>query len=131
MLNQAIMKKGVFLFFLFPFLLSAQKPATIEVRTKNMKAYPGFFPFYWDESSGKIWLQLPQTGEEVLYQTSLPTGLGSNDVGLDRGLLGKTALVKFNRAGNKVLMTESNYNFKAVTSNAAEKKAVAESFAAS
>ncbi|HEU4904028.1 MAG TPA: zinc-dependent metalloprotease [Flavisolibacter sp.] len=125
------MKIGVLLFLLFPFLLQAQKPATIEDKTKNMKAYPGFLPFYWDETSGKIWLQLPQMAGEVLYQTSLSSGLGSNDVGLDRGIMGKTALVKFNRSGNKVLMTESNYNYRAITSDAAERKAVEESFAAS
>jgi hypothetical protein len=125
------MKIGVLLFLFFPFLLQAQKPATIEDKTKNMKAYPGFLPFYWDESSGKIWLQLPQTNGEVLYQTSLPSGLGSNDVGLDRGIMGKTALVKFNRSGNKVLMTETNYNYRAITGDAAERKAVEESFASS
>ena len=125
------MKKGVLLLILFPFLLSAQKPATIEDKTKNLKAYAGFLPFYWDETTGKVWLQLPQAGGEVLYQTSLPAGLGSNDVGLDRGLMGKTALVRFNRIGNKVLMTETNYNYRAITNNEPERKAVEESFASS
>jgi hypothetical protein len=44
-----------------------------------MKPYTGFFNFYWEESTGKIWLQIDKLDEEILYQTSLPAGLGSNE----------------------------------------------------
>ncbi|HEV7331180.1 MAG TPA: zinc-dependent metalloprotease [Flavisolibacter sp.] len=115
----------------FPLLLAAQKLSTIEEKTKNMKAFPGFFPFYWDEASGKIWLQVPSHSKEILYQTSLPAGLGSNDVGLDRGITGRTYLLKINRVGNKLLLTEPNTYYRAVTNDAAERRAVEESFATS
>ncbi|HZH37514.1 MAG TPA: zinc-dependent metalloprotease, partial [Flavisolibacter sp.] len=104
---------------------------SIEDKTKNLKAYKGFLNFYWDENSGKILLEINQLDKEILYHTSLPAGLGSNDVGLDRGLMGNTAIVKFTRAGNKVLMIQPNYDFRAVSNDASERRAVEQSFAQS
>jgi predicted Zn-dependent protease len=106
------------------------KAATIEEKTKNMKAFKGFFDFFVDDSTGKVWLQISKLDSEVLYQTSLPAGLGSNDVGLDRGVMGSSYVVKFTRIGNKVLMVQPNYSFRA-TGSAAEKRAVEQSFAQS
>lgn len=109
----------------------AQSANPITEKTKRMKPYKGFFDFYWDDSTGKVWLQINKFDTEILYQTSLPAGLGSNDVGLDRGILGTTYVVKFSRVGNKVLMIEPNYNYRAVSGDVAEKRAVAQSFAQS
>jgi hypothetical protein len=110
--------------------LQAQLP-TIEEKTKGLTAYPGFFNFYWDAHTGKIWLEISRLDSEVLYQPSLPAGLGSNDIGLDRGLLGAGGIVRFTRTGNKVLMVQPNYDFRAVTKDLAEKRAVEQSFAQS
>jgi len=110
--------------------LYAQLP-TIEEKTKGLKAYPGFFNFYWDTRTGKIWLEVSRLDSEVLYQPSLPAGLGSNDIGLDRGLLGEGCIVKFTRIGNKILMIQPNYGYRAVTKDQAEKRAVEQSFAQS
>ena len=73
----------------------AQKLPTIEEKTKDMKKQEGFLNFYWEETTGKIWLEINKPDTEILYQQSLPAGLGSNDIGLDRGLLGETKIVKF------------------------------------
>ena len=96
-----------------------------------MKYYHGFFNFYWDDKSGKLWLEINKLDTEILYQTSLPAGLGSNDIGLDRGLLGETHIVKFSRVANKVLLIQPNYAYRAITTDAAEKRAVEQSFAQS
>src|SRR5450432_258129 len=117
--------------FFISFFAKAQTLPTIEVKTKDMKAYRGLFNFYWDNNTGKIWLQITRLDSEFLYQTSLPAGLGSNDVGLDRGILGNTDIVKFSRVGNKILMIEPNLNYRAVTNNVQEQKAVEQSFAQS
>lgn len=109
----------------------AQAIVSISEKTKNMKAFNGFLTYYWDESTGKVWLQIDKLDQEILYQTSLPAGLGSNDVGLDRGSMGNTSVVKFNRVGNKVLMIEPNYSYRAVSGGEAEKRAVEQSFAQS
>src|SRR5215217_5969474 len=118
------MKQGLLLLLLLPALLHAQPLPSIEDKTKNAKANQGFLNFYWDESAGKIYLEISKLDSELLYQTSLPAGLGSNDVGLDRGLIGITAIVKFTRVGTKVLLVQPNYAYRALTNNAAEKQAV-------
>ena len=132
------MQKLFVLLLLFPFCLSAQNlPAgrqglpTIEEKTKDLKKYEGFFNFYWDENAGKIWLEISRLDSEVLYVTSLPAGLGSNDIGLDRGLLGGEKIIKFSKVGRKILLIQPNYDYRAITSDAAEKRAVEQSFAQS
>lgn len=119
-----------FLLLFLPVFVLAQTDA-IKEKTKNMQPYEGFLTFYRDDSTGKIWLQIDKPGQEILYQTALPAGLGSNDVGLDKGIMGGTHIVKFSRSGNKVLLMEPNYSFRAVTGNMAEKRDVEQSFAQS
>src|SRR5688500_3548568 len=110
---------------------SAQKIPTIEEKTKDFKKYEGFLDFYWDENTGKLWLEIDQFDTEILYIISLPAGLGSNDIGLDRGLLGDRRIVRFSRTGRKVLMIQPNYAYRAVNGAPLEKKTVEESFAQS
>jgi len=62
---------------------------------------------------------------------SLPSGLGSNDIGLDRGLLGGGRIVKFSKIGKKVLMTEPNYSYRANSNSAKERETVELAFAKS
>jgi hypothetical protein len=125
------LQRFLLILFLMPFFAKAQTVVPILEKTKSMKPYTGFFNFYWEESTGKIWLQIDKLDEEILYQTSLPAGLGSNDVGLDRGIMGTTYIVKFNRVGNKILMITPNYSYRAVNGDLAEKRAVEQSFAQS
>ena len=125
------MRKLLLLAFLSPLFLTAQKLPSIEEKTKDLKKYEGFLDFYWDENSGKIWLEINKLDTELLYYTSLPAGLGSNDVGLDRGLLGGERIVKFTKTGRKILLIQPNYSYRAVTGDAAEKRAVEQSFAQS
>jgi hypothetical protein len=126
--------KHLYFFFFFqiifiPFSL-AQLP-TIAEKTKGMSKQSGFFSFYWDENSGKIWLEIDKFNQEILYVHSLATGLGSNDIGLDRGQLGAEHVVYFQRVGNKVLLTEPNQKYRAISPNPSEVRAVREAFAES
>ena len=106
-------------------------PATITAKTRAMQALPGFFPLYWDEAKGDLWLEIPRFDEDFIYFTSLPGGLGSNDIGLDRGQLGAERLVRFVRSGKKVLLVQRNVDFRATTSDELERRAVEDSFATS
>jgi Met-zincin/Domain of unknown function (DUF5117) len=124
------MLRLLFAFLFIPTFLSAQKLPTIEEKTKNSKKQEGFLNMYWEDSTGKIFLEI-KLDAEILYQQSLPAGLGSNDVGLDRGLLGDTRVIRFNKVGRKILMIEPNYAYRAITSDANEKRAVEQSFAQS
>jgi hypothetical protein len=109
----------------------AQQPAGIEAKIAGMKKYPGFFEFYYDEKQDKVFLLIDKFDTEFLYVESLTAGVGSNDIGLDRNQLGRERVVKFERRGPKVLLTEINYSYRALSNNAAERKAVEEAFAQS
>jgi len=111
---------------------SAQsQPLKIGERTRQWTRMDGFVPMYWDELAGRLYLEISRFDQELLYQISLPAGLGSNPIGLDRGQLGATAVVTFQRVGPKVLLTQANYRFRALSQDAAERQAVADSFARS
>ena len=98
-------------------------------KTKGLKKYDGYFTYYWDENTGKVWLEVDKLDTEFLYVVSLPAGLGSNDIGLDRGLLGEDRVVKFNKVGRKILLVQPNYSYRALSNDAAEKRAVEQAFA--
>lgn len=110
-------------------------PAAVSVpvasKVEGLSRLDGYFPLYWDERAGKLYLEISRWDTEFLYQTSLPAGLGSNEIGLDRGQLGATRVVRFSRSGPTVLLVQSNYDFRAVTDDSAERRAVRESFAES
>ncbi len=109
----------------------AQPSTGIAAKVAGMKHHPGYFDFYYDEKQDKIFLAIDKLDTEFLYVNSLPAGIGSNDIGLDRGQLGGTRIVKFQRVGPKVLMVQPNYRFRAITDNADEQKAVEQAFAQS
>jgi len=82
--------------------------ASRQLRRKSRAAEAaGHFNLYWDAKQGKRWLEIAKWGSEFLY-TSLPAGVGSNDIGLDRGQLGDTRIVRFERTRPKVLLVQSN-----------------------
>ncbi|MCC6368800.1 MAG: zinc-dependent metalloprotease [Bryobacterales bacterium] len=109
----------------------AAAPPPVASKVEGLSKQDGYFPFYWDARAGKMYLEIDRWDTEFLYQSSLPAGLGSNDVGLDRGQLGGTRIVRFSRVGPKVLLVQPNYDFRAVTGDTAERRAVNESFAES
>src|SRR5580765_7142481 len=76
---------------------SHARTSTITERVAGMQKFPGYFPFYWDAKAGKLWLEIDKWNSEFLYVESLPAGIGSNDIGLDRGQLGTSSIVRFDR----------------------------------
>jgi hypothetical protein len=105
--------------------------ATIAEKTAGAQKLPGYFNLYWDAKGGKLWLEIDKWGTEFLYQSSLPAGIGSNDIGLDRGQMGATRIVRFERIGPKILLIQSNLDYRAVSNDADERAAVRDSFAES
>ncbi len=114
-------------------VLIGQTPArkTISSITEKLQKVDGFMPIYLSADDGKIYLEINDLDREFLHLVSLPAGVGSNPIGLDRNQLGTTKVVKFERSGNKVLLVQPNYDYRALSNNAAEKKSVEESFARS
>jgi hypothetical protein len=122
-----------FAFALMP--LGAQpaggRTPSIEERVAGMQKLDGYFPLYWDERAGNLYLEIPRLDAEFLYTTGLAAGLGSNDLGLDRGQEGGGRLVTFQRIGPKVLLVQHNDSFRSSSANAAERRSVEDSFAKS
>jgi len=104
---------------------------TIAIKTAAWQKIPGYFPLYYDARGGKLYLEIDRFSSEFLYVDSLPAGVGSNDIGLDRGQLGGTRVVKFERSGPKILLIEPNYAFRATSQNRKERESVEEAFAQS
>src|SRR5271154_5304212 len=109
-------------------LVMAEPTKSIEERTTGMEKLDGYFPVYWDQKTGLLYLEIPRFDTEFLYTTGLAAGLGSNDIGLDRGQGGGAHIVSFQRIGPKVLMVQSNESFRSSSVNAAERRSVEDSF---
>ncbi len=106
----------------------ASLPATVAQRTAGLQHLEGFLPLDWDSRTGKLYLEIPKPGAELLYTDSLPYGTGSNDLGLDRGQTAPARLVRFERQGPKVLLVESNDRLRTTATAPAEVLAVRQSF---
>ncbi len=104
---------------------------TIEEKVSKMDSRPGYFPVYWSEKTGEIYLEVSRWEQDFLYVNSLAAGLGSNDIGLDRNQLGDTRVVRFRRVGPRVLLEQRNLDYRAISDNPDEARSVAEAFAQS
>lgn len=107
-------------------------PPAIEQRTAGMRRMDGFFPLHWDSTAGRLYMEIARWNTEVLHIQGIGAGLGSNDIGVERGNLQGSDIVVFERVGPKVLMVEPNYNYRATfATNPEEARSVRESFARS
>ena len=111
--------------------LPASKSVDVFSELDDYDYLPGYYDLYWDEGKGRLLINANKLGEPFLYQASLARGVGSNDLGLDRGQLGATRIVEFQRSGPKLLLVQHNLDYRALTDNPDEQDAVEESFARS
>ncbi|ABZ78328.1 conserved hypothetical protein [Shewanella halifaxensis HAW-EB4] len=98
---------------------------------KKSQAATGFINLFYEKSSGELYLEANKLNQPFLMLTSLPHGVGSNDIGLDRGQLGRTRMVQFERHGPYLILKQLNTAYRADTDSAAEQRAVKEAFAES
>jgi hypothetical protein len=104
---------------------------SIEQRIAGLQRIDGYFPLYWEERTGNLYLEIPRLDTDFLYTTGLAAGLGSNDIGLDRGQEGAGKIVRFERTGPRVMLIQGNENFRSSSTNLAERRSVEDSFAKS
>ncbi len=103
-------------------------------KTATMEHQPGLLPLDWDAKTGKLYLEVALGGSQrtqsvqFLWVHSLPGGVGQNDLGLDRGQIGESHIVRFERTGPKVLLVEHNLQFRTAATDPAERAAVEQSF---
>ena len=113
MVKPQILRIALFL-LLLPMITQAHAAIkSISQFTQNMSKYPGYFTFYYANDEGKLYLEVDKLKQPFLLQQSLPYGVGSNDIGLDRGSLGNTYLAQFERMGNKVMLRALNSYYRA------------------
>jgi len=106
----------------------ARPAASISSITQNLKKFEGFFNFYYDEKTGKIYLELNEFNKEFLYYTSLTDGIGNG--GAERGQA-SAVITRFIKVGPKVFLLEPNYNYRAVNGSADMQADVENAFAKS
>jgi len=122
--------KYILLCLLFFFGINYASAQFLENK-KNLQSFEGYFNFHYSPSEDKIFLEVDNLETEFLYTHFLATGLGSNDLGLDRGQIGDGVVVKFIKSGNKLLLLQPNQDFRAITENELEKKSIEQAFAKS
>ena len=71
----------------------------VESVLASAEQMPGFMPLYWDGEEGRLYADIHAIEGPFIYYNGLSHGVGSNDLGLDRGRLGDTYLVEFRRVG--------------------------------
>ncbi len=113
------------------FKLEKNKSQSKVLKYDTLKSYFGFFNFFYDKKNDHIYLEVEDLEKEFLYVNSLSEGIGSNDIGLDRGQLGGRRVVYFKKAGNKLLLIEPNQKYRANSENYLEKKSIEQAFAKS
>ena len=102
---------------------------SLQQLTEALQSQPGFMDVWRDSARGRVLLAVRQLDQAFLLVTSLPQGLGSNDVGLDRGQPGQPKLVHFEKRGARLFLVQENTRFKASSPNADERASVTEAFA--
>ncbi|HEY1987360.1 MAG TPA: zinc-dependent metalloprotease [Terracidiphilus sp.] len=126
-----LLSLAVFLFSLHLVASAADTPQTLTQKIAGMERKDGLFPLDWDAKTGKLYVEIRHLDEDFLLLDQLPYGLGSNDVGLDRGQLGQGHIVHFSRVGGKVLLIEPNLMYRSSSPDADERLVVKQSFAES
>ena len=118
------------LFLLFGLFSTIGLKAQV-TQDQSLKKTSGYFDFYYSDEKGKLYLEVNRLDEHFLYVYSLKTGVGNNDLGLDRGQLGNEQVVYFTKAGNKILLVQPNLKYRADSDNAQERQSVEQAFARS
>ena len=122
---------------IFFFGLNAQKKGnknkdfTTPSILDNTELYTGFFNFNYHSQKDELFLSVDKLNQEFLYVNSLSQGIGSNDIGLDRGQLGNQRIVYFTKTGNKLLLVQPNLKYRSTSDNPLEQRSIKEAFAKS
>jgi len=132
-IRRALLSAAVFVLLstILPAATTPESTPSIRDRTKSLKTSEGLFPTAWDDKNGHLYVTIRKFDQDFLLIVSLPYGLGSNDVGLDRGLLGVERIVHFTRVGPRVLLIAPNLQYRSSSANPMERLAVRQSFAES
>ena len=95
----------------------------------------GLFTLHVDHADGRILAELTTQDDgslgRMIYTAWLASGLGSNPVGLDRGLGADSEILRFFRVNDRVFAEFENNRYRAIGAEADERQATEQSFARS
>lgn len=106
-----------------PPVMAQSAPAAISATT----CMDGFVPLTWDAAKGRVLIEVPAFDTDILYYVSAASGGGSVELPLDRGIL-ESAVIRFQRVGQRVLVVKVNTRYRATTGTAQTAMGVADSF---
>jgi hypothetical protein len=105
--------------------------ASIAQRTTGLERHDGYVPFYLDPARNRVLIEVPKLNDDMLYFVQVAKGIGSVDLGIDRGAGGASKVIFVERQGNRALIVERNLRFRAPNGNAALQEGMEQSFASS
>ena len=103
--------------------------------TGDLERRDGFLPLQIDAEDGRVLVELAPQDDgslgRMIYTARLTSGLGSNPVGLDRGLGTSSQILRFFRVNDQVFAEFENTGYRAIGADADEASATRQSFARS
>ena len=130
------MKRIILLFITLSFshnlaISQTESSSNLSSPSDGNSNYNGFFDFKYEELKDAIFLTVKKLNYEFLYVNSLSSGMGNNDIGLDRGQLGNERIVYFSKSGNKLMLIQPNLKYRSTSKNYLEERSINEAFAKS
>ncbi|NNE30008.1 MAG: zinc-dependent metalloprotease [Saprospiraceae bacterium] len=126
---------GLFSLMIFLSCVSTQDIATtqspFDKKVGTLEKQAGFIDWWWDDDKGKLYLAVEDFEKDFLYVNYLSHGIGSNDIGLDRGQIGGDRLVQWKKVGNKIFLIQPNLTYRSSSNNKKESSSIQEAFARS
>ena len=105
---------------------------SIDDYTNNTKKIDGYFPLYWDERTGSLFIEIPRLDTEFLFSIGLGGRASARTTSASIAAQGGGGrIVSFQRVGPRVLLVQPNQSFRSSSANPLERKSVEDSFAKS
>jgi hypothetical protein len=106
----------------------SDRTASVAERTKDLKRFDGFLPFYWDAKKGQLLIEVSRWNEDFLYGSGLAGGAGTLEISLDRGQESDLKLCRFERVGPRVLLRQKQMTHRSGVTDPERSRVVEESF---
>lgn len=116
-------------------VLAQSDSAGIAETVRGLDMRDGFIPLHVDDSDGRILAELDLQDDgsfgRMIYTSRMTSGLGSNPVGIDRGLGGSSEILRFFRVNDQIFAEFENMRYRAIGAGPDEANATLQSFARS
>lgn len=118
-----------------PAAVAQDEAASFSETVENLERRDGFIPLHIDERDGRILAELSAGDDNsfgrMIYTSRMTSGLGSNPVGIDRGLGGSSEVLRFFRVNDRIFAEFENMDYRAIGAGPEEADATRQSFARS